>query len=255
MSVSKRTASVKLISLNIEKSKHLDIVVPFLETQMPDVFCVQEIYESSVAIISAALGGAEHIFIPMTGRPRENPPEIQGVGIFSRLPIRKREVKYYVGTSNPVPDSMQNDPTTYNLNNRMVIICDIEKYGKIFRIATTHFTWTPDGNPSEAQRTDMRTLLDILHEVGEFVLAGDFNAPRGGEIFAKLTSRYKDNVPARYETSLDISLHRAGKTRPQELADKMVDGILSTPAYRVSNVEMISGVSDHCALVAEISCN
>ncbi|MDO8551936.1 MAG: endonuclease/exonuclease/phosphatase family protein [bacterium] len=246
------SVALKLISLNIEKSKHLDLIVPFLEKQMPDVFCVQEIYESSIATISAALGGAEHVFIPMTGRPRETPPEIQGVGIFSRLSIRRHEVKYYVGTAETVPNSVQNDPATYNLNNRMVIICDIEKYGKIFRIANTHFTWTPDGNTSEEQRTDMRTLLDILHEVKEFVLAGDFNAPRGGEIFSMLAERYKDNIPPKYKTSLDIALHHAGKLRSRELADKMVDGIFSTPGYEVSNVQLISGVSDHCTVVAEV---
>ena len=68
-----------------------------------------------------------------------------------------------------------------------------------------------------------------------------------------LAAKYKDNVPVQYKTSIDVALHRLGKERPEEFADKMVDGIFSTPLYEVKNVEMKGGVSDHCALVATVT--
>ena len=238
---------LKLVSLNIEKDRHLDRIVPFLSREMPDVFCAQEVYESSIPIIAGALSSAAYVYAPMTGRPKENPPHMQGVAIFSRLPITKRDIKYYVGTPETVPDSDDTDPSTYNASNRMVVLCDIEKEGHVFRIGTTHFTWTPDGEPTDAQRSDMNALLALFDDAEELVLTGDFNVSRGGELFGALAQRYKDNVPPHYTTSIDGNLHRKGQL------NRMVDGIFSTPSYIVSDVEMIASVSDHCALMATVS--
>lgn len=241
-------ASLKLISLNIEKDRHLDRIVLFLLEQMPDVFCVQEIYESSIQAIAEALPDSTHVYVPMTRRPKEDPPQMQGVAIFSRPPIKKTQnVRYYAGAPENVPDSDDNDPSTYNASNRPLVICDIEKDGTVFRVCTTHFTWTSDGEPTDEQRRDMKALLTLLDSAGELVLAGDFNVPRGGELFGVLARHYKDNVPPHYTTSIDGDLHRRGQL------NRMVDGIFSTPAYTVSDVEMVSGVSDHKALVATVS--
>ncbi|MDO8576091.1 MAG: endonuclease/exonuclease/phosphatase family protein [bacterium] len=241
------SASLKLVCLNIEKDRHLDRVVPFLSEQMPDVFCAQEVYESSIPAIAEALPGSEHVYVPMTRRPKESPPQMQGVAIFSRFPVRARDVHYYVGVPGQVPDSDDNDPATYNANNRPLVTCDVEKDGTTFRVCTTHFTWTPDGEPTDEQRNDMRALLKILEPVNDLILCGDFNVSRGGELFGRLAERYKGNVPPQYTTSIDGDLHRRGQL------NRMVDSIFSTPNYVVSGVEMVSGVSDHQALVATIS--
>ncbi|MDO8522322.1 MAG: endonuclease/exonuclease/phosphatase family protein [bacterium] len=247
------SASLKLVCLNIEKNRHFERVIPFLLEQMPDVFCVQEIYESSVTTIAKVLMATEYVYVPMTGRPTESPPEIQGIAIFSRLPIRGSKTHYYVGTPESVPESNDHDPLTWNANNRMVIVCEIEKEEEIFRICTTHFTWSERGTRTDKQMHDMDELLKVLGSLGEFVLCGDFNVSRGRTLFGMLARRYKDNVPLHYKTSLDLELHRAAKLRRHEIENKMVDGIFSTPEYEVSNVEMISGVSDHRALVATVS--
>src|SRR3990167_11249520 len=112
------SASLKLVCLNIEKDRHLDRVIPFLSEQMPDVFCAQEVYESSIPVIAEALPGSTNVYVPMTGGAKENPPQMQGVAIFSRLPIKARDVRYYVGVPEKIPDSDDNDPLTWNANNR-----------------------------------------------------------------------------------------------------------------------------------------
>ena len=117
---------------------------------------------------------------------------------------------------------------------------------------TTNFTWSEHGQPDRYQRQDVRALLDTVLPLGDIVLCGDFNAPRGGEIFSFLAERLKDNIPRRYKTSLDIALHRAGKERPEELADKMVDGFFTSHGYRASGVRLERGVSDHCAIVGTV---
>ncbi len=42
------------------------------------------------------------------------------------------------------------------------------------------------------------------------------------------------------------------RSKHLELADKMVDGLFTTPAYRASDVRLQFGVSDHVAIVATI---
>jgi endonuclease/exonuclease/phosphatase family metal-dependent hydrolase len=117
-----------------------------------------------------------------------------------------------------------------------------------FQFGCTHFTWTPDGNPNEAQRHDLAVLLDVLKKYPELVLCGDFNIPRASnELYRLLAERYTDHVPPEIHNSLDPQYHR----KPSLV--HMVDYIWSTPHYCVEGVRVVCGVSDHCAIVAEVS--
>ncbi|MDP3645608.1 MAG: endonuclease/exonuclease/phosphatase family protein [bacterium] len=256
------SASLKLISLNIERAKHLDRVVPFLRGQKPDVACLQEVREPDIPLLKEAIGAVDHFFAPMTQHPSDGNPAIVGMCIISRLPVRKIHIEYYRGNQDSIPHAIErpedwtDDVAVAASHNCALSSVDVEKDRAIFRISTTHFLWSRRGRFTKYQREDMKKLLAILAGLGEFVLTGDFNAPRGGEIFGMLAEKYKDNIPLRYVTSLDLELHRAAqKGRGDEIADKMVDGLFSTPAYIVSDVKMICGVSDHCAIVANVSKN
>ena len=237
---------LSLITLNIERAKHLDLVLPFLERQQADVICLQEVMREDVGKIALAARAQSYRFEPM-GNILEEPGTPMGVAIFSTLQINEAELLHYSGQRGAVPTVQLRDPATYNNVNAMVLFCGFEN-GCV--VGTTHFPWTPDGSASDKQRRDMRALLAGLQDMEEFVLCGDFNAPRGGEIYEMIAGKYKDNVPPQYKTSLDISLHRHGMDRAEELKDKMVDYIFSTEGYEVSDVNMVRGVSDHCALTA-----
>jgi endonuclease/exonuclease/phosphatase family metal-dependent hydrolase len=245
-------ASLSLVSVNVERSKHLDLVRAFLETRQPDVVCMQELMEYDIPYFEQALE-AQCIFAPTSMQPAEDKPGAEGIAIFSRSPIHTSARAYYRGAFDR---SVQVDHTSveskYRSSSAVVLSAVITHDGEEFQLATTHFTWTPDGKPDDFQRRDMKSMLEALSGLGEFVLTGDFNAPRifdgrPGEIFAELASKYKDNIPARYTTSIDGSLHRAGSL------ELMVDGVFSTPAYIVSDVELHTGVSDHCAVTALIT--
>jgi endonuclease/exonuclease/phosphatase family metal-dependent hydrolase len=96
----------------------------------------------------------------------------------------------------------------------------------------------------------LKILLEFLKKnFKEIVFCGDFNAPRGGEIFSAFADRYKDNIPEKYKTSLDSSHKGYGKPWWETT---MVDGIFSTPRYIVKNVIFHKGLSDHQAVTAEI---
>lgn len=250
-------SSIKLVSVNIERSKHLDRVLPFVEQEKPDVLCVQELMQKDISLFEKTLGAPCAIFLPATRMKEEWPNEVFGCGIFA-ADVRSAGAQYYVGSDAALPESSVTDMRTFNQENRAIVWCDLMREGTMFTIATTHFTWTPNGAPDDAQRRDMAALLTELQKLGEFVLSGDFNAPRGGEIFTTLAERYKDNIPASEVWSLDLSLHRAGEkladsARALGMEGLMVDGLFSTPTYSCSDVRFVSGISDHRAIIATIS--
>lgn len=246
-------SSIKLISLNIEMSKHLDAVTAFLEKERADVVCVQELFEHDIPRIESAIQSSSYCFAPMSRHRYVQPSPIMGVAIFSTLPMKESSVQLYSGNPSEIPDFDWDDPSTYQNKNHSLVRCDVGSEGATFSIGTTHFTWTPNGKPDAVQRRDIRSLLLLLSQQKEFVLCGDFNAPRGGEIWGRIAAKYKDNIPAEYRTSIDINLHRAGKERSHELADKMVDGLFTTSGYTASDVRLEFGVSDHAAIVATVS--
>lgn len=252
-------ASISLVSLNIERSKHLDLVASFLKERQADIVCIQELMEHDIPLLEAATGGRCN-FIPFA-KYSYDARGIIGVGIFSRLPVSDFSARYYLGEKGVLKEFDRTDTSAHHATtSRALVVCDaeVDGGGEVFRIATTHFTWTPDGHPDDFQRQDMRAMLGILEDLGEFVLCGDLNAPRmvdgkPGEIYEMLASKYKDNIPPEYETSIDVDRHRNAGDRPHELADKMVDHLFTTPGYIAEGVELVKGVSDHFAIVAKIT--
>src|SRR3990167_563057 len=99
------SASLKLISLNIERSKHLGTVLSFLEKQQPDVVCLQEVVENDVTRFAAVLGGADYVFAPALRHMEMQGNPIVGEAIFSRLLVARQDIQYYVGNANDIPES------------------------------------------------------------------------------------------------------------------------------------------------------
>lgn len=236
---------LKLVCINVERSKHLDTALPFIERVKPDVLCVQELIGHDVDSFAGALGSVVHHYTPMSRLLAEQPGALSGIGIFSRLPATFSE-SYYAKQSDEIPETHPQESGTFNNDNRLVLSADIQQEGGDMRICNTHFTWTPNGEADDVQRQDLVIMQGILDTLGEFALCGDFNAPRGREIFTALAARYRDNIPPEYQTSIDGSIHRAGNLQ------LMVDGLFTTPAYEASNVSLEGGVSDHMAIVADI---
>ena len=247
---------IKLVSLNIERSKHLDLVLPFLEKEAADVVCLQELAKKDIPKFEDALGG-KCFFAGMANHgdgEGEVAPGIVGIGMFSKLPVAQQDARYYWGTGVcEVLYDFSSAAGKHATESYVVVYQDVEKNGERYRVATTHFTWTPDGEADDLQRQDLRSLFHVLEPLGELALCGDFNAPRGGEIFGELAKRYKDNIPPENKTSLDLSFHRAGKTEAERLGAYMVDGLFTSPGYLVSDVRLQFGVSDHAAVIATIA--
>ena len=243
--MTEKPPGVKLIDLNIEGSKHLDLVLSFLEKEEPDVFCAQELFESDVPLLKAKLG-MECAFAPMCRWSQDgdkSTPINFGVGIFSREPMRNVSISYYVGDANSLPLHTRGDPeTVYHtfLSGEML------KDGQTFAVGTTHFVWTPNGKADDRQRMALIPFLKAVGSRPEIIFSGDFNAPRGEEIFGAIAARYKDNIPPEYKTSIDGNIHRSGHLL------YIVDGLFTTPGYVAEDTRLVDGLSDHMAIVSRI---
>lgn len=245
---------LKLISLNIERSRHLSRNLPFFLAEKPDVLCLQEVFEADLERIQRELEMPFVLWLAdgfvddeanSTGQPGTS-----GVAILSRTPLRDTGREHYYLPENGIALEVSGGAEGFRSTNAQgVVWATVEKDEVSFTITNTHFTWTPDGYPNAFQETDFETLKKILANINSHVLVGDLNAPRGRGMWEKFCALYeKDNIPAEVETTIDPDLHRFGfRLR------LVVDALFSMGRYQVSGVRVISGVSDHQAIVAEIN--
>jgi endonuclease/exonuclease/phosphatase family metal-dependent hydrolase len=248
---------MKLASLNVEGLKHWGRINPFLDAEKPDVLCLQEVFEDDAAQV------AEHlkmrlVFAPMFLRPKGDPPSLkkEGVAMLSRVPMENIVIQEYHTPNKEL--QIIDESTEHTLNKtirRPLLSANIRDGGKIISVATTHFTWTPDGLPRDYQYAAAEKLMALLEQFPSLALCGDFNMPRGvNDIYERFAAKYHDAIPASYASSLDPSLHRTkdSPAEAQRIAQYMVDYLFLSNDYRASDVRLVSGVSDHCAIVATL---
>ncbi len=238
---------LKLVSLNIEGNRHLAEVPEFVRREQADVVFFYEVLDHAFPALESALG-MKGIYVPISrvAVPKGSASFVKwGSAFFSRLPPKDLTISYYSGTPDALPEEQIDNVLGIN---RCLLSAIVEKDGERFSLGATHFTWSADGKATDPQRGDLKKFLKILEGFPEIILYGDFNAPRGREIFDAIAARYKDAIPPEYKTSLDGKFHRAGQL------PFMVDGLFTTPGYRAQNVRLVSGLSDHCAVVGDIYC-
>jgi endonuclease/exonuclease/phosphatase family metal-dependent hydrolase len=240
--------SSKIASINIEGDKHLDRVIPFLQSQNFDVICLQEVLNKDVSLFKKELE-MDAKYYPSVYFGSENRGGITPGNLWGILTLVKKDCSSffshtYVGSEKDIPHF---DNDNFNRVNRILAGVEYKFGGDVFRILTTHFTWIPDGKTNDEQRNDYKKLLQYLDLYDEFVLCGDFNAPRGQEIWDSLAQKYTDNTPQEILTTMDQNLH---KVKGLQL---VVDGMFSTSQYVVKNVVVQDGLSDHMATYATVS--
>lgn len=240
--------SLRVVSLNIEGQRHLGRVNKFLTTASSDVVLLQEVFKEDAAAIAANLG-MHHKFGVMCHRPLDynrGDDHEWGVAMLAKSPMKAKLV-YYGDDPENIP-RMQLGPRGEPLISalRALIVGSVEKNNEQFNIATTHFTWSDNGEATDKQRTDVRSLLGLLEDVPEVALVGDFNSPRHGEIYKILAEHYNDGLPRHVTTTIDGKYHRAG------FLQLVVDHLWTTPGYKAESVYVMNGLSDHWAIMTRI---
>ncbi|MFT5850036.1 MAG: exonuclease III [Patiriisocius sp.] len=242
---------MKLLSLNVEGSKHLERTSVLFKEQMADVVCLQECNEETISVLKS-LGYATH-FLPMTLRSGEKNTE-EGVVLASLHPVTFST--HYYHTPNQTLSVFAKEDSR-NTNRQGLIVGTVSVNEVAHTIATTHFTWTEDGStPNQSQVDDIEALLQYTQTLGSHVICGDFNIPRShSSLYKEITDAYTDQVPQHHKSSMDAQLHRLGSTPGKEIifTNYMVDYILTKGPYGAQNVELIFGVSDHAAVIGNIT--
>ncbi|HEX2859745.1 MAG TPA: endonuclease/exonuclease/phosphatase family protein [Alphaproteobacteria bacterium] len=252
--------SIKLASINIERSRHLNEVAAFLEAYRPDVLCLQELMERDIPFFENLMG-QRLAYAAMTLHDDYGTPGIMGVAMVARVPLQNTATHYYKGDGTRVPTYVRSGanaterPDTSTINHALLAAT---VHG--LRMATTHLTWTAKGESTPEQLADAGKLLAFADAEAErhggLLMCGDFNAPRGYPTFAKLAGHFTDGIPAHYKGSLDLTRHRVTKENPAEaerMKSLMVDGLFHTPNYTVTDAKLTAGVSDHMAITATLT--
>lgn len=239
---------MKLISLNLEGNRHLHTALPFLEAESADVVCLMEAARDIQPWLIER--GYVITFAPMTVKEQDGQRFESGTVLASKQE-HTAEVFYYHLSADEI--------THYDKQNKRGTIAHPVLFTSIgeFNVATTHFTWNPVGETADQhQTTDLTKLLAYLHTKPSHILCGDFNIPRNyNALYEEILKQYTDTIPASYNSSLDANHHRFG-TNPdlQKLFNHfMVDYIFTQSPYIVSDVRLQFDVSDHAAVIAEVT--
>lgn len=266
---------ISFLNLNIEGEKHLDRVSRLLQKECPAVFCAQEVFLESLHFFKNL--GYGTFFAPMGKKIYSaNTTRTFGTAIMwkeGEIDKISTSFHYYVGSKDKIPEYNLSNPNEIpeknhtgqkfsphrrsmrwliqkNPCNRVLIFGTFAKNKKKYNIATTHFTWTPDGNPTKQQKEDFGELMRKINPLNQqIILCGDFNAPRGGEIYDTLAKKFTDNVPKNIKSTIDEELHEVKGLQ------YVVDSIFTGKHYSAKDVKVISGVSDHKAIKAMICKN
>ncbi len=237
--------NLKLVSLNIEGEKHLDICLPFIVAQQSDVVCLQEVFGVDVEHIAECLG-MEYHFVPTMHIASSNKYNIAprgdwGAALFTKLPHEPFGQHYYKGTGT-IPEFVEP-----NSGDRVLLSVEVTKNEQRYVVATTHFTWSGNGRVHQDQREDFERLQQVVSTLPPHVLCGDFNSPRGGEMYTRFLQLYQDGLPSTVTTTIDGSLHYAGAL------ELVVDTVFFQAPLVATVTTVVEGVSDHKGLVATVT--
>ncbi|HEU5115002.1 MAG TPA: endonuclease/exonuclease/phosphatase family protein [Candidatus Paceibacterota bacterium] len=266
--------SIKIVTLNVGRGfPGFMSTLEFLDACMADVYCLQDLRREHIRYFDEFMNVIGEHFVPMTAHifPKAEGEfsDDVGIGIFAAgNSLISTSAHAYWGSVSPVWEigGVEYGPggnarpvdleAVRRTESRLVAFAEIEKGGHVFKIGTTHGVWVPGGKADDHQRKCMRKCRDILaREPGPFIVAGDWNAARGGEIYDMLTedeigsAGLVDCTPVAIENTVDWT--KRGKQGP----NLVVDYILAkgSPLYEVTDVEAHFGVSDHAAITATVS--
>ncbi|MCQ3944501.1 MAG: hypothetical protein DPW11_01850 [bacterium] len=238
--------SLSLFSLNIEADKHKGSVEAYLKTNEPDVVFLQEVYKIHAQAWATQFGYHlsfaphvdfniyEHIFKPLGE---------WGIATLTKLKPTKVKIDYYTEPPVVIPHEFMKTKK----HPRALLVTELAADTTHYTFATTHFTWALTTDADVAQREDYQRFQTLLDQIPSFVLAGDLNADRTSMVYKELAHRYQDHLPPDLSSTLDPVLFRKPELK------LVVDHLFSTADYKISNVQVLTGLSDHCGLSATIS--
>lgn len=239
--------SLTFFSLNLEADRHLTEVSEYLKKYHPDVVHFQEIYRVHAEEWGRQFGYHvsfvphvdfnvyEHIFKPLGE---------WGIATLTKIKPTEIKVAYYSKSPVVIPHEFMK---TKKHPRSLLVTKLVDDKGVDYVFANTHFTWAMPDKADVEQAADFARLNVILEPYPSLVMSGDFNAPRESMVYRELATKYRSWVPEDVDTTLDPTYFRKPGLK------LVVDHLFSTSDYKVVDVEVITGLSDHCGIRASIS--
>lgn len=226
----------------------MDAIIPFLQKEAADLICLQEVFEEDLSEFKYPC----HLFLPTWKTKQHSNLEIKesyepGDKLFGIAMLSRKPLSQVLATRlDPnLPQTPKNTgPGTWNPGLMVAKVNNLI-------VATTHFTWTRNGLSDDRQRQHLKTMLELLSPYSKLLFLGDFNAPRGEEIHSVLAKKFVDRTPKNIVTTLDPKLHYANRHQSGKLK-LVVDHVFTTPNIGINKIEIKDGLSDHCAIVAQL---
>ena len=257
---------IKIIHLNIERDKHIEAITEFFGSETADIVCICEASESDTKNFAEKFG-YEFVFSPIM----ESQVGKYGSAILSKKPIlESANLRYDDNLSDNLPFvTFNNDykntdykrPKDRFLYHYALLTITIKNdKGEKITISTTHFPVTdhfspglPDhvyNEPSDIEELDhTRMIFDkfmaVIKSISTpLIFTADLNNPRGEYIYDTLAHELVDLTPKDLISSIDPDLHyRKGLSL-------VVDTIMISQNIQSGMAKVVSGVSDHKAIVA-----
>ncbi len=228
-------SSIRFLQLNIEGNKHVERISKFLQMHEFDVIMLEEAPSDVVEQIARTFGYPYTVFTFFSHYDFIG--QDAGVSILSKYP-------FVESGSVPIIDSdeayemMTKHKPGYKFALTYALV-DVPDMGHV-RICATHLpVYYPGHETSEFQIKASHKLHEILESYNQFLLCGDFNAPRGYQVFDSFAVKYKDNIPKEILSTIDPTLHRVPDLQ------YVIDVAFITPRYHVRDVIIHEGLSDH----------
>lgn len=230
---------LNILQLNVELNLHTDKIIQHVQAQNYDVLLLQEVLQADLDTIAKACNMA-YAFVPLNTLEHEGVMHTLGQATFSKHPLRNVEQLYYRGDPKKLPLITRQTP---ELMARALLVVEVPVRGHNYRLINTHFTWSPNATVNAMQRQDFDKMLTLLKNYDQFLLGGDFNTPRGHELYDHLAHTYTDNIPLDINSTLDKNLFRVPDL------ELVIDGVFTTARYKVARIQILQGLSDHVGIV------
>ena len=235
---------MKILSLNTNRNTPLKEQLDLVEKTKPDVMCLQEV-RKDIFIDWLDTFGYQGNFAPQWYEYIDGQRITVGSAIITSKEASFKNY-YYRCDSDSIP--------YFNVGNieqadipRALQTALINANGDIYQVANLHFTWAPNGIPNKLQIHDAHKVLKILEGLKQFILCGDFNTPVGSTAFEIMRNRASLAELINCDSTIDQNYHYAKDLKI------IVDAVLFTEPYILKDIALTCGVSDHCALIVNIT--
>lgn len=232
----------------------MDRLLDFLQREKPDILLCQEAYngsgpallerQRSIEVIQDNLGFTHADFAPAM-RSKKTQLD-QGNAVFSRFPIKEREVIFIEGSYR---EQVMDDPKEFPNLPRNLQLATLDTPAGDITVANFHGVWDLNGdNFSEKRRQMSETIIAATKDKPNIILAGDTNAKSTNQAMRNI----EQHLTSVFGTSLATTFNMRRKDNPG-YATAPVDLMFVSP-----NVQIVSkncpdiDVSDHLPLIAEL---